>query len=62
MGEEVEVAQMSDAAREVIEWLAELEGVTVQEAAAMAVREGMRLRKESKRRSGVVLPFRARGA
>lgn len=62
MGEEVEVAQMSDAAREVIEWLAELEGVTVQEATEMAVREGMRLRQESTKRSGVVLPFRARGA
>lgn len=62
MGEEVDVAQMSDAAREVIEWLAELEGVTVQEATEMAVREGMRLRKGSERRSGVVLPFRVRGA
>lgn len=62
MGEEVDVAKMSDDALEVIEWLAELEGVTVQEAAEMAVREGMRLRKESARRGGVVLPFRRQGA
>lgn len=58
MGEEVEVADLSDDAIEVLEWLADLEGVTVQEAVEMAIREGMRKHRERTRRSGVVLQFR----
>lgn len=61
MGEEVECAPLSADALEVLEWLAEVMGVTLQEAAEMAAREGLKQRREAMWQKGEVIPFRRPG-
>lgn len=61
MGEEVEVAPLSAEAQELLEWLAQVLGVSLQEAEEAALREGVRRRREAQQQRGEVIPFRRPG-
>lgn len=57
MEEECSVELSADAL-EVLEWLAAQEGLTLDEAASLAYREGVHKRQEARRQGGAkVLPF-----
>lgn len=57
MEEECSVELSADAL-EVLEWLAAQEDLTLEEAASMAIREGLHKRQEARRQGGAkVLPF-----
>lgn len=61
MGDEVAVAPLSAEAQELLEWLAQVLGVSPQEAEEAALREGVKRRREAQQRRGEVIPFRRPG-